>query len=159
MFKRPVTLAREPRADRYGIRLAVAIDGEPLKMEIVSEGRITLTGIDDPALPVARLCDVDLVAEKLLANADRFLDDGALGRDVIDLSVLEHTLGGLPDTAWTKATEAYGPSVLSAWKRGLRRLRDRPDQLSKWLQAMGVSDAARAVVQRKLVALPDDAPL
>lgn len=155
LFKAPVPLAREARADRYGIRLAVSLDGgDPIKLEIVSEGRIALAGVDDSTLPVPRLCDVDLVAEKLLANEDRLFDDASLGRDAIDLIMLEHALGGLPSAAWDKAALAYGASVEVAWKRALERLRDRPEKLAKWLDVMDVSPVARQVVEAKLRTLP-----
>jgi hypothetical protein len=154
LFRSPVTLVREARVDRYGIRMAIDIDGQPLKFEIVSEGRIDLVGADDAALPVARLTDEDLVAEKLLANEDRLWDDSALGRDVMDLLLLEHALGGLPSAAWEKARNAYGPSVESAWPRALERMRARPEQRRRAYEAMGVTASAREVIEARLGALP-----
>ncbi len=109
LFATPVEVVREARVDRYGIRAAFAIDGVVVKFEIVSEARVDLEGVDDPVLPVARLCDVDLVTEKLLANADRFLDDASMGRDAIDLVMLENNLGGLPEAARVRAGASYGP--------------------------------------------------
>ena len=154
LFRSAVTLRREARVDRYGIRMAIDVDGEPLKFEIVSEGRIDLAGVDDPALPVARLSDEDLVAEKLLANEDRLWDDGTLGRDAMDLLVLEHALGGFPAGAWDKARAAYGPSVESAWTRALERLRARPELRARAYEAMGVTIAAREIIAARLRALP-----
>ncbi len=154
LFSRDMPLAREARADRYGIRMALDLDGVPLKFEIVSEGRIDLGGVDDTALPVARLTDVDLVAEKLLANEDRHLDDGALGRDAIDLLALEHTLGALPEAAWEKARGAYGPSVEHAWRRALQRLRDRPALLARGLDATATRPEIRAVIEARIAAIP-----
>ena len=154
LFRSPVTLVREARVDRYGIRMAIDIDGQPMKLEIVSEGRIDLVGADDAALPVARLTDEDLVAEKLLANEDRLWDDSALGRDVMDLLLLEHALGGLPAGAWEKARNAYGPSVESAWPRALERLRARPDPRRRAYEAMGVTASARELIEARLRALP-----
>jgi hypothetical protein len=157
LFSGAVSIVREPRVDRYGIRMAVEVDGEPLKFEIVSEGRIALDGFDDPSLPVARLCDVDLVAEKLLANDDRYLDDSALGRDLVDLLVLERHLGALPAAALIKAQEAYGPSVLRAHRGAQRRFRDRPDLLARSLDALSVLPSERAYVTARIAALaPDD---
>ncbi len=66
------------------------------------------------ALPVARLSDEDLVAERLLANEERPWDDSTLGRDAMVLLVLEHALGGCPAGASDKARAAYRPSVESA---------------------------------------------
>lgn len=154
LFRSPVTLAREARVDRDGIRMAIDINGQPLKFEIVSEGRIDRVGADDAALPVARRTDEDLVAEKLLANEDRLWADGALGRDVMDLLLLEHALGGLPAGAWEKARNAYGPSVESAWPRALERLRARPDPRHGAYEAMGVTASAREVIEARLRALP-----
>jgi len=154
LFRVCPPLLRELRADRYGIRTVVSIDGEPLKFEIVSEGRIELSGVADPTLPVARLADDDLVAEKLLANADRYLDDVAMARDAIDLIILEHALGGLPPASFEKARRAYGASVDEAWHRALVRLRDKPDFLVRALDAMAVDAAARAVIAERLASLP-----
>ena len=153
LFVAPVLVVRALRVDRYGIRGAVEVDGAPMKLELVSEGRIDLEGQDDPALPVGRLSDADLVAEKLLANEDRFLDDAALGRDAIDLVMLEQTLGGLPQAAWDKARGAYGPSVDDAWARGLQRLRDDRALLARGLEQMAVLPDARAVIAARLAGL------
>ncbi len=150
LFRRNVTLRREVRADRYGIRFVLDIDGAPLKIEIVSEGRIDLGGIEDASLPVLRLTDQDLVAEKLLANEDRFLDDAALARDVIDLVMLEHELGELPASAWAKARTAYGDSIESALYRALHRLRDDPAMLQRAIDALSITSKARVIIQEKL---------
>jgi hypothetical protein len=154
LFTTQVEVVREIRVDRYGIRMAVAVDGEAVKLELVSEGRIDLDGVVDTDLPVERLSDADLVAEKLLANADRFLDDASMGRDAIDLLLLEHALGVLPAEAWEKARLAYGPSVECAWTRALLRLRDRPEKLARFFDAMSILPKARALVQARLGSLP-----
>jgi len=153
LFTRDVDVVREVRADRYGIRAVVRVDGAPLKLEIVAEGRIDLAGTADPELPVARLTDEDLVAEKLLANADRFLDDSALARDVLDLMVLAHHLGELPAAAWEKARGAYGGSVDEAFARALERLRDRPELTERALTTLDVRPAAREIIAARLASL------
>lgn len=158
LILREVELLREPRIDRYGIRLALGVDGAAIKLEIVSEGRIELSGEDDPAMPVARLSDTDLVAEKLLANDDRYLDDGALGRDMLDLLVLERELGGLPEPAWEKARAAYGASVDRAWHAALRRMQQRPDLVARVFETLGVVPEARAVVAARLATLAPEEP-
>jgi hypothetical protein len=149
-FKNDIDVVREAQADRYGIRAVLRVDGAPLKVEIVSEGRISLSGQADPALPVDRLTDEDLVAEKLLANADRFLDDAALSRDALDLTLLAHQLGALPQVAWEKARAAYGDSVDRAFERALQRLRDRPQFVDRVLDALDVSVEGRAVIEARL---------
>jgi hypothetical protein len=73
---------------------------------------------------------------------------------VIDLIVLRHVLGSLPEAAWEKARAAYGPSIDSAWEHALRGLKDRPDVLGRWLDALGVLPNARAVIQHALSSVP-----
>ncbi len=154
LFRGDITIVREARSDRYGIRAALEIDGQPIKLEIVSEGRIDLTGVDDPDLPIGRLCDEDLVAEKLLACDDRHGDDSGLARDTLDLMVLEHVLGALPAAAIKKAVAAYGPSVAGRYSQSMARLRARPELLARWLDILEVSGAARALIAARLGALP-----
>ena len=81
-------LAREVIADRYGIRTFVETAGEKLKLEIILEGRIGLAGGRADGLPVAALDPASCCAEKFLANADRWGDESAMGRDVIDLAFM-----------------------------------------------------------------------
>ncbi len=50
---------------------------------------------------------------------------------MVDLLMLEHTLGALPVTAWEKARGAYGPSVDRAWDGALRRMCARPDLVAR----------------------------
>lgn len=149
-FTRDVEVVREVRADRYGIRAVFNVDGAPLKFEIVSEGRVSLSGVTDPTLPVARLTDEDLVAEKLLANADRFLDDSALARDALDLLVLSNELGELPAAAWAKARAAYGDSVDRAFDRALQRLRDHPELVQRAIATLDVRPSAQEIIEARL---------
>lgn len=64
----------------YDIRTFLHVDSVPVKFEIVSEGRIQVVGVMDPATDVPTLARVDMYAEKLLAkananaNADRYRD-------------------------------------------------------------------------------------
>ena len=88
IFARPVELAREVRADRYGIRTFLLSDGVPVKFEIVSEGRIHIDGFIDPATGVLTLSRTDMYAEKLLANTDRYNDKAVASRDIIDLAMM-----------------------------------------------------------------------
>ena len=126
---------------------------QALKFEVVSEGRVDLQGVEDESLPVARLADADMVAEKLLANADRFLDDSALARDVIDLILLENALGGLPKAAWAKARAAYGTAIDDAYRRALEHLRDEPTWRKKATDTLSVTSEAIATIEAKLGAL------
>ena len=105
--------ARDVRADRDGIRTFFAVDEIRIKFEILLEARIDLAGRVDARLGVPVLSIEHAIAEKLLANTDRGLDDSTLSRDLIDLAFaatrVEHNQlhAGL-----VIAEQAYGSSVL-----------------------------------------------
>ncbi len=111
LFGRGVQEARAVRADQYGIRGIIAVQGMELRYEIVREARIALDGVSDTVLGVPRLSPVDRVAEKLLANADRCQDRATACRDAADLGMLALRRGPLPPAAWTKAERAYGSEI------------------------------------------------
>lgn len=119
ILRSPLNLVREVRADRYGIRTFIEIDGQPAKFEIVREDRITLCGEIDDRIGMPILSKVDMYAEKLLANADRYLDGSALSRDIIDLAMMIKEWGPIPAEAWEKACGAYGESVEKAFAGAL----------------------------------------
>ena len=120
----PLELARDVRADRYGIRTFVLVDGTPIKFEIVSEGRIDITGSIDPVLGVPILSREDMYAEKLLANADRYGDRSVASRDAIDLAMLIERWGPIPQAAWDKARRAYGQSIDVAYGKAIELTAD-----------------------------------
>ena len=88
VMRAPLPLGREVRADRDGIRTFLAVDGTLVKLEIVLEGRIALGGGPDKALGLPVLGLDHLVAEQVLANADRGLDESTCSRDLFDLAFL-----------------------------------------------------------------------
>ncbi|MBN8487496.1 MAG: nucleotidyl transferase AbiEii/AbiGii toxin family protein [Burkholderiales bacterium] len=108
LFRTPVAALREARMDQYGIRTLIEVEAVPIKFEIVLEARIALDG----PMPSAAVCGVsalspvDQVAEKLLANADRWADDAVDARDLIDLAMMLPD-GRIPRTALDKASGAY----------------------------------------------------
>jgi hypothetical protein len=122
LFKQPVIELREARADRYGIRTFVTTDPalRPIKFEIVSEGRINLGKSTETILGVPLANRIDLFAEKLLANADRYADAAFRSRDIIDLAMLAGRHGGIPAAAWSKARRAYGDTIDRAFTAALR---------------------------------------
>ena len=71
LVSRPLELMRDVRADMYGIRTFLRVDGQPVKFEVIFEGRIPLTGEARSPFPVEVLTHSSCFAEKLLANADR----------------------------------------------------------------------------------------
>lgn len=121
-----LTLPREAKADQYGIRLPLLVDGsqEVLKLEIVAESRICLESPECPAWsPVPVLSLNDRFAEKLLANADRWNDRAVEARDLIDLSVLR-LYDAIPDRAIAKAEEAY--PVMVPLRRAIQAFQTDP---------------------------------
>ena len=116
---------RSVRFDQIGIRTTLEIDGTPIKVEILSEGRIAIAGQRTPNLPVPTLVPTDLFAEKLLANADRGQDSSVLSRDIIDLAVMIEHWGPIPEQAWIKAREAYGAQIDRAYASSCRLIGNR----------------------------------
>jgi len=138
LLNTPIKHLREVRADRYGIRTVLEVDGVPIKLELVSEGRIALNGGVHPALRVPTLAREDMYAEKLLANADRGLDKSTLSRDIIDLAMMIGQWGAIPRAAWDKAKMAYGDHVAQAFETTSRLMCERA-YLRQCLQRMDMN--------------------
>lgn len=144
-------LAREIRTDQYGIRTQVRSGGAAIKFEIVLEGRIELAepGRDDQVCGIRTLGPVDLAAEKLLANADRWADDSVHSRDVIDLA-MQGAPRALLVAACAKAEQAYGASVRGALAKAIAALRARPHRLQECMQALAMTTVSRAALWQKM---------
>lgn len=149
----PITQSRELRADQYGIRTMLQVAGQEIKFEIILEGRIALDtpSARDEICGVPLLTQLDMASSKLLANSDRWADDGVFNRDVIDLAMMQP---GLPliRRAVAKAEAAYGQSVLRDLDKALQRLQDRYGWLERCMQVMAM-DLPKAVVWQRLRAL------
>lgn len=124
LFEGDIREMRETRRDRYGIRTVIEIDGAPIKFEIVSEGRIPLSGAMHPRLGVPVLDTARQMAEKLLANADRGMDTTTARRDAIDLGMLLSAHGPLPPSAIERAQKAYGAEIGEAARKTSRLLNE-----------------------------------
>ena len=112
VLRKPLELVRDVRMDRDGIRTFLLVNGTRLKFEIVFEARIDLDGELDANLGVPVLRPERAVAEKLLANADRGLDESTLARDLIDLAFAAVAFGRPTfDAGLTLAEGAYGDAV------------------------------------------------
>lgn len=159
LLKQPVPHRREVRADRYGIRTFLAIDDTPIKLEIVSEGRISVEGASESAFPIPCLSRVDMFAEKLLANTDRGLDRSALSRDIVDIAMMVRHWGDIPRTAWDKARGAYGESVAKIFRSTLMLIEDA-GYLGKCLDGMAMEKALGreipAIVRSQLEQIPEE---
>lgn len=130
-------------ANQYGIYGRIAVDHQrDVKFEIIQEPRIVLSGGLNQELGVLQLDQVSMFCEKLLANADRGLDNDFLSRDIIDLLMMQHFWGPIPQTAKDMAIEAYGPSVISAYERAKTSLGSR-QYLDECCRQMDVSDQVK----------------
>lgn len=150
----PLVALPEVRADQYGIRTALPLKTGSIKFEIVFEARITFDrpGPEDQIVGIATLTQVDLVASKLLANVDRWADDGVMSRDILDLAMLQPT----PKTwsaASQKAEDAYGAAVLPSLAKARARLLDDPPRLARCIQVLQVS-TPQALLYQRLATLP-----
>jgi hypothetical protein len=148
----PLALLREIRADQYGIRTQVQMDGQAIKVEIVREARIMLEPpVADAICGVSTLTRLDLATSKLLANSDRQADDGVFSRDVIDLAMMGLPLPAL-HAALAKAEQAYGPSVARDLGKAIVRLQNRAGWLERCMQVMAMQ-MPKALLWQKVRAL------
>lgn len=143
--------AGEVRADQYGIRGKIEVDGILIKMEIVREARIKFDspGDQDKICGVTTLCELDLAAEKLLANSDRWLDAAIFSRDVIDLAMMGASRP-LMKGAMEKAEIAYGAAVKKDLEKAIDRVLNKEGWLERCMEAMAVSVPKADILQRVL---------
>ena len=150
----PLEQLREMRADQYGVRTLLGVDGVAIKFELILEGRIALA----PPFPDDRICGVatltllDMATSKLLANADRWADDSVLSRDLIDLAMMQPPTK-LLKLAIEKAKNAYGDSIESALARAIDDLRERPHRLDHCMAAMRMTTVTKALLWKRIKAL------
>jgi hypothetical protein len=140
LLARPLTLAREVRADRYGIRTFFDCDGEKVKFEIVAEGRIDLFSQNLPQIVVPCLDRTSCFAEKLLANTDRWADRSVMSRDLIDLAFMASHWGAIPSEALVIAEKAYGVSILRSLQRAVLQLESDDSYRQHCIATMGITD-------------------
>ncbi|MDZ4190201.1 MAG: hypothetical protein U1D25_19130 [Hydrogenophaga sp.] len=147
----PMAVSHPIRADQYGIRTQVPIDGQAIKLEIVREARIALhpPGPKDVICGIATLTPLDLAASTLLANSDRQADDGVFSRDVIDLAMMNLQLPVLRQ-ALAKAEQAYGLAVTRDLGKAIDRLQVRTGWLDRCMQAMAINTVPKALLWQKI---------
>lgn len=136
----PLMQLRDIRADQYGIRTMLSVVGQPIKFEIVLEGRIKLAAptAKDVVCGVPTLTVLDMATSKLLANSDRWADDGVFSRDLIDLAMMQPRLPLLRQ-AITKAEAAYGPAIRVDLEKAILRIQQRQGWLERCMQAMAMT--------------------
>ncbi len=145
----PFPLVRELRVDQYGLRGFVDVDSVAIKFEIVSEGRVTFAapGAADEVCGVATLSWTDLATSKLLANADRWREDGVFSRDAIDLAFMALPPRRLAP-ALRKAMDAYGVDVATDLRRAVETLRGRDGRLARCIAALSIRQPPALVMQK-----------
>ena len=149
----PLAQVGELRADQYGLRTRVLADDHAIKLEIVYEARIALEapGVADAVCGIATLTRLDMATSKLLANSDRWMDDGVFSRDLIDLAMLQPRLPQLRQ-AIAKAEAAYGASVRRDLQRAIERMHERTGWLERCMRMMAMA-VTQAEVWQKVRAL------
>lgn len=140
---------RDIRADQYGIRTVLSVDGQPIKFEIVLEGRIELAtpAAKDVVCGIATLTVLDMLTSKLLANSDRWADDGVFSRDLIDIAMMQPRLPLLRQ-AIAKAEAAYGQTVRVDLEKAIHLIQQRQGWLEHCMQAMSMTLPKALVWQR-----------
>jgi len=146
-------LAREVRADGYGIRTTLLVDGQTIKFEIVKEGRIEFAkpGRNDVICGIRTLTPLDMAASKLLANADRWRDDGVFSRDLIDLAMMSLRLP-LFRQALAKAEGAYGHVVQESLDKAIDRFQNHLGHAERCMEVMSIG-LTKAQLWQKIRAL------
>lgn len=149
----PFEQARDVRADQYGIRTMLQVGDQLIKFEIILEGRIKLDNptTDDEICGIATLTKLDMASSKLLANSDRWNEDGVFNRDIIDLAMMSPSLA-LLRSAVAKAESAYGPAIRRDLGNALDRMQNRRDWLERCMTVMAIT-LPKALVWQKLRAL------
>jgi Nucleotidyl transferase AbiEii toxin, Type IV TA system len=143
ILRKELSLAREVRADRDGIRTFFAIDQMRIKFEILLEARIDLTGAIDRDLGVPALTIEHAIAEKFLANTDRGLDDSSLARDLIDLAfVAAHVDQRQLQAGFAIAEQAYGSAVGRTLALTLERFTTNRARAKSCIETLAIDDTA-----------------
>lgn len=144
-----IAQAREIKADQYGLRTVLQVAEQLIKFEIVLEGRIALDAPTpaDQICGIATLTTLDLACSKLLANADRWADDGVFSRDLIDLGMMQLRLP-LLRKAVTKAEAVYGHSIKKDLSKAIQKMQQRHGWLEKCMQSMAMTLPPALVWQR-----------
>jgi len=143
ILRDPLPLAREVRADRDGIRTFFDVADARVKFEILFESRVDVAGAIHDRLAIPVLAPEYCVAEKLLANADRGLDDSTLSRDLIDLAFAAVHFGKpVLAAGFELAEQAYGKAVRRYLGLTLELFQKNRARAAACIKSLGVDDTA-----------------
>jgi hypothetical protein len=148
-------LIRDLRTDQYGIRTVIGIGEAKIKLEIISEGRISFD-LPEPKEfidGIPSLTRLDSIASKLLVNSDRYADDSVYSRDLIDLAMMKPTKKEL-HLAMEKAKNAYGDSIQRDLVRSIDYLFQREKRLDKCTDYLKI-DLPVSVIYQNIQKLKD----
>jgi len=136
-----IVLAREVRADQYGIRTWLSAGEFRIKFEILRESRIDLSGAKVAGIPVTCLDRGHAFAEKFLANADRGLDASTLSRDAVDLAfMIEGWSVESAATGLAIARGAYGAEADRKLEAVVTKLREDKAWRNRVVAGLGIED-------------------
>lgn len=146
----PFSEIRDVRIDQYGIRSMLEVVGKKIKFEIVLEGRIELEvpGPHDKLCGMDALSPLDMATSKLLANSDRWNDNGAFNRDLIDLAMMQPGRK-LLETAVAKAEAAYSSAILDDLGKAIDRMENQRDWLDRCMKVMAM-DMPKALLWKHI---------
>jgi hypothetical protein len=94
---------------------------------------------------VPTLSKVDLFASKLLANVDRGTDMQSGAKDIIDLAMMQHAWGDIPDDALAKAMQAYGPAVNKAYEQ-TRQMINKRSVFERYMKHLKIEPEAQDII-------------
>jgi hypothetical protein len=136
------------RADQYGIRSLLAVADTRIKFGIVFEARIDLDppAARDEICGIASLTRRDMAASKLLANSDRWADDGVFSRDLIDLAMIEISAAEWRE-AVGKAQGAYGEAIRRDLGKAIERMKTREGWLERCMQSLSITRPKAVIVE------------
>ncbi len=138
-----IILPNDIQSNQYGIRFPVIVGGTTIKFEMVCEGRIQFGEPSYPNWsPVPCLNQIDIIAEKLLANADRWPSDRVNSRDLIDLAI-QRLATPIPQDAIDKAEAAY--QVMEPLIRAIQYFQDRPDYREKCYDILSIAEPNQVI--------------
>jgi hypothetical protein len=145
-----LVLARDIKADQYGIRTMIQSGDVVVKFEIVLEGRIVF---DEPGPSnfvenIATLTKLDLLTSKLLANSDRWNDAAIYNRDIIDYVMLAPSKIEL-NASLKKAHLAYGNSIHRDLQKASNKLLAHDGWLEECMKMLKI-DIPKALLWQKL---------
>ncbi|MDP6791991.1 MAG: nucleotidyl transferase AbiEii/AbiGii toxin family protein [Arenicellales bacterium] len=134
-------LARQVRADQYGVRTVVQHNESTLKFEIIREGRIALDGEPVASLPVTCLTRRCCFAEKFMANSDRGLDMSTLSRDIVDLAfMIEGWSAKDAQAGLALAMTAYGKTVPDAISAVIEKMTQDRAYRSRCINGLAITE-------------------